>query len=796
MGNGYQSMPIAPTQKNSDRIGPINTPNLKKIFRYLVVPAILFLSIPCSAAPIGEPLARLVADNFLTHLNSSHLISSIEALNSASGQQVGFLVTLSPQGYIIVGGDDIRVPIKGYSLTSSFSSLPGVYTTNVLSELEVSPTQAKSTTAPQTENSSFWDYLKQSPSISLRTAYVPDTYLLTTQWGQGYPYNKFTPLSGGENTLTGCVQTALAQMLRYHKHPASGSGVFEHTWSGQNLIAIMARPFNWDIMPDDAAASPLSYQQDEVAALMIDIGILNGADFGLDGTSAGFDTVRFRRAFGYGPIYSKGIADSTFFDTIRSEIDYLRPVVLNMPNHLTIADGYASDQTGKKIHVNMGWEGAYDNYYYLDQTIVTGGNSFPPNHSIYYNISPCAGAECQPYPPAAGGQAPEFIQPLDDIAIRGTTKVRIDARDPDGDPVALSASSSCSSLQSVFAGNILTLTPGSSNAYCQVTVFARSQDGTNAETFHVLSGDENTYMGDDFDIAGQFSSQAEVDEFSVFLGNATTISGSRGYSNQAFYLWVKDQAGNTVVPATDDPVSATFTPGYYTVAVSLTSPTGWSYTYQPDYSSYLLSIKMDYTVAELAADLGLTMPMCQLAIAKGSDGNGTVRSQPSGIDCGASCSQNLVCNSEVNLSAAAGSTSLFTGWSGAGNCSGTASSIQVTVGGNQSCTANFALDADRDGMPDSWENLYGLNPSIDDSHLDADGDGIDNITEYRNGTPPVILPGDLNGDDTVNLVDAVLGLRVIAGEEISGIRKAADVNADGKIGLPEVVFCLQEISGL
>jgi hypothetical protein len=741
-------------------------------------------------------LARLVAENFLSHLNSSHVIANVGTLNS-SEQQVGFLVTLSPAGYIIVAGDDIRVPIKSYSLTSSYSSLPGVYTTNILSELEVNPLQAKSTTAPPKDNNSFWDYLQQTPSTALRTAYVPDTYLLTTQWGQRYPYNKFTPLSGGENTLTGCVQTALAQLLRYHEHPASGSGVFEHTWNNQNLVAIMARPFNWDIMPDDAAASPLSYQQDEVAALMIDIGILNMANFGLEATSAAFDTTLFRRAFGYGPIYSKSITDSTFFDTIRSEIDNLRPVVLNMPNHLTIADGYASDQTGKKIHVNMGWEGAYDNYYYLDQTIVTGGNSFPPNHHIYYNIRPCAGEECQPYPSAGNGLAPEFIQSLDDLAIRGTTKVRIDARDPDGDPVALSASSSCPSLQTVFDENILTLAASSPDTYCQVTAFARSHDGVIGETFHVLSGDENTYMGDDFDIAGQFASQAEVDEFSVFLGNGTTISGSRGYSNQAFYLWVKDQAGDTVVPATDQPVSATFTPGYYTIAVSLSSPTsGYYYPYDQNYSTYLLSIKMDYMVEELAADLGLTMPMCRLDIARRSDGNGTVRSQPSGIDCGASCSQNLVCNSEVNLSAAGDSTSLFTGWSGAGSCSGKASSIQVTVGESQSCTAHFALDADRDGMPDSWENLYGLDPSIDDSHLDADGDGIDNITEYRNGTPPSILPGDIDGDKFITLADAILGLKVMAGGDVPAVSQAADVNADGIIGLPEVLFSLRATAGL
>jgi hypothetical protein len=42
-------------------------------------------------------------------------------------------------------------------------------------------------------------------------------------------------------------------------------------------------------------------------------------------------------------------------------------------------------------------------------------------------------------------------------------------------------------------------------------------------------------------------------------------------------------------------------------------------------------------------------------------------------------------------------------------------------------------DSDGDGMPDSWETTYGLNPFADDSHKDLDGDGLSNLEEYQNG---------------------------------------------------------------
>ena len=54
-------------------------------------------------------------------------------------------------------------------------------------------------------------------------------------------------------------------------------------------------------------------------------------------------------------------------------------------------------------------------------------------------------------------------------------------------------------------------------------------------------------------------------------------------------------------------------------------------------------------------------------------------------------------------------------------------------------TAGRAPDADRDGLPDWWESLNGLNPNVADSHLDFDGDGRTNLEEYNAGTNPVLV---------------------------------------------------------
>ncbi|MEZ4526109.1 MAG: 6-bladed beta-propeller [Desulfobacterales bacterium] len=63
-------------------------------------------------------------------------------------------------------------------------------------------------------------------------------------------------------------------------------------------------------------------------------------------------------------------------------------------------------------------------------------------------------------------------------------------------------------------------------------------------------------------------------------------------------------------------------------------------------------------------------------------------------------------------------------------------------------------------------------------------------------------PGDINGDESVNLADAVTALKVLAGEDTTGLIRTdyaeseADVNEDDAIGLAEVICILQKVSGL
>jgi len=59
------------------------------------------------------------------------------------------------------------------------------------------------------------------------------------------------------------------------------------------------------------------------------------------------------------------------------------------------------------------------------------------------------------------------------------------------------------------------------------------------------------------------------------------------------------------------------------------------------------------------------------------------------------------------------------------------------------------------------------------------------------------IPGDINADGSIDLVDAFLALQLMAGfEPASSAYKGADVNDDGKIGIEEAVYIIQHVAVL
>ena len=592
-----------------------------------LIPHIFFLCILLfttnnSDASLTEKDYKKVAKNFLIYLNSRKSITSVEHI-FYNQKVIGRVFLLDGSGYLIIPESKILPPIKGYSLRNNYHKLPKAYKDFIISELKVYQRDSRvNVNRSISKNSDRWHFLMNDIEHNkYKKNYTPDTYLLQTTWNQDYPFNKMLPQIDGKYVFAGCTQAAQAQIMKYYQHPKRGQGVASHVWNNQNFETILFKSYHWQHMPNNINNKTSEHIQDEVALLYKDLAIVNNANFGIDGTSTSLDVNAMYENFGY----TKDIKrmtnenESEFFLVIRNEIDNKRPVFLSLPNHATVADGYASDPTGKKIHINMGWGGNHDNYYYLNETIYAGSHTYPATTlRIIYNIKPCDPEEnnCfhNSYPSGEFDAPPIINTDLKDqiIAMDTQYQIRIESADKDGDIVELSSVSSSTAIVNVsITDDILTFKSNNSAGHSRIFVISRAKNKQTHKYFDVLVNDSNIDWGTEYSIQGIFESQSDYNFHQLLLDKQCKITGDRGFSNQAFYISALDSNRDTIVSMNDEQIIYTFNKSIYWIGASLKQvPNGYGkyYPYDPNNNGYTLFINCpdaNWTFQDIADTLGI-----------------------------------------------------------------------------------------------------------------------------------------------------------------------------------------------
>ncbi len=179
--------------------------------------------------------------------------------------------------------------------------------------------------------------------------------MLQTTWGQGSPYNLQCPVKSGVHCQTGCVATAMAQIMFFHKCPAEG--------------------YDWQNMCLTYTGSETDEQKQAVAKLMADCGKAVNMEYGI-GSSAAYAmdaAAAFASDFGYqetsGELYRFDYSDEEWEEMIYNELAAGRPVLYSgyffndTYQHQFVCDGYKDG----KFHFNMAWSLVRDGYYTLDE---------------------------------------------------------------------------------------------------------------------------------------------------------------------------------------------------------------------------------------------------------------------------------------------------------------------------------------------------------------------------------------------------------------------------------------------
>jgi len=229
-----------------------------------------------------------------------------------------------------------------------------------------------------------------------------------------------------------------------------------------------------------------------------------------------------------------------------------------------------------------------------------------------------------------------------------------------------------------------------------------------------------------------------------------------------------------------------------TLILTATSNTGYQFNnWTGDCSGanpLTLTMTSDRTCSANFSSISITPTTYTLSV---STTNGSISSNPSGINCGSDCSATFNENTSVSLSATANSGYEFTGWGG--DCSGATNPLHYTVIANAACSASFGIDTDNDGivnsidsdgdgMPDTWEIANNLNPLVDDANNDADNDGLTNLQEYAGG----VNSTDPNTDNVAPVFASITKVTLSAkgrktGFAISAFNVSATDKKEGEI---------------
>ncbi|MCM1348329.1 MAG: C10 family peptidase [Firmicutes bacterium] len=208
---------------------------------------------------------------------------------------------------------------------------------------------------------------------SLYAKWVPIPPLVSSKWDQGWPYNIFCPEKGGTTCYTGCVATAMAQIVRTIGY-FNGSG-FRSDNSGDVPVSFdyASANFDFSLMPDEVSINHSGEPMDMVARLMLACGLAVNMNYGVESSGAySVNTVAgLVDNFGYSADYTVNYLRSRFSTTqwesmLYSELTLGRPVYYSGSNsssaHAFVIDGYAP---AGLWHVNWGWGGVSDGYFVL-----------------------------------------------------------------------------------------------------------------------------------------------------------------------------------------------------------------------------------------------------------------------------------------------------------------------------------------------------------------------------------------------------------------------------------------------
>ena len=306
-----------------------------------------------NAEPITKARALSIASKYINNPKLSN--DTPKTRSSQANEQPAYYIFTNPNDkkFVIISGESKLNELVGYGdkMTENPNDQPP-YFKLFLKEYERVVKEVRSKAATTT------------PQRPIKRKVEP---LLTCKWSQYDPFNKYTPLSNGQHTPTGCVATATAQVMFYNKWPKNRPQDYIAS-TGDD--AKKSATYWWDEMKNTTDEMRTEHSRQAVGVLMSDIGKAVNMRYYYRGSDSNLQYAcnALRDKFDYTVRYldKNFLPANDFLNEVMQEISDGYPVLVVGGPHAFVYDGY--DEQGL-IHTNWGWGGENDGYF--DINIVT-----------------------------------------------------------------------------------------------------------------------------------------------------------------------------------------------------------------------------------------------------------------------------------------------------------------------------------------------------------------------------------------------------------------------------------------
>ncbi len=392
---------------------------MKKHF-FLVLFAIS-LACTLTAGTVPVQTAQTVALNFFKNVAISNTGTNTATLKYTKTEPNGdvdfYVFDITPSnGFVIISAEDNAEPILGYSTEGNFSTnIKGSPINDWITNTSTKIRKIVQMQIPaDTRINSLWNGYQLgtiSNNRSSRSSTVAP--MLTTTWNQDPYYNNLCPYNSTDQQrcVTGCVATAMAQIMKFWNYPAHGTGSYSYTPGSYPSYGVQsanfgATTYNWSNMPTAISSSNAT----DIATLMYHCGVAVAMDYGdynqggsgayVIGTSYPSAQKAYGTYFSYNASAMKGIymsnyTSATWIAALEAELNAGRPIQYmgfdpGGGGHTWVCDGY--DANGL-MHMNWGW-GGYGNGYFSVTNLSVAGYNFSTDDAALIGIQPGTLSAC------------------------------------------------------------------------------------------------------------------------------------------------------------------------------------------------------------------------------------------------------------------------------------------------------------------------------------------------------------------------------------------------------------------